>query len=340
MDRVNTLRKILPEIDELLERRYAILRAIGFAQPIGRRSLATQVQMSERMVRNEVEILIEQGLVATRSTGMRITEDGRRILEELEEPVRHLRGLFELEQRLAQRLQLDTVIIVPGDSDIDSSVKQEMAKVTAKYLIGVLRDGLVLAVTGGTTLAEVSRSFPPVPRRFDITVVPTRGGLGEEVEKQANTVAAGLAQHLGARYRLLHVPDDIGAEALQSLASEPKIAELLALIKGADIVVHGIGTAEEMARRRGMSSEEIQRLKELGAVGEAFGYYFDRHGRIVYATSSLGMRMEDLDHVDVVIAVGGGKSKAEAALAVMSNRYQRVWITDEGAARQMLDLVE
>ena len=58
MDRVNTLRKILPEIDELLERRYAILRAIGFAQPIGRRSLATQVQMSERMVRNEVEILV------------------------------------------------------------------------------------------------------------------------------------------------------------------------------------------------------------------------------------------------------------------------------------------
>ena len=141
-----------------------------------------------------------------------------------------MRGLLA-RQRLAQRLQLDTVIIVPGDSDIDSSVKQEMAKVTAKYLIGVLRDGLVLAVTGGTTLAEVSRSFPPVPRRFDITVVPTRGGLGEEVEKQANTVAAGLAQHLGARYRLLHVPDDIGAEALQSLASEPKIAELLALIK-------------------------------------------------------------------------------------------------------------
>ena len=50
MDRVNTLRKILPEIDELLERRCAILRAIGFAQPIGRRSLATQVQMSERIV--------------------------------------------------------------------------------------------------------------------------------------------------------------------------------------------------------------------------------------------------------------------------------------------------
>ena len=85
MDRVNTLRKILPEIDELLERRYAILRAIGFAQPIGRRSLATQVQMSERMVRNGEILMSRTG--GDQVHRMRITEDGRRILEELEEPV-------------------------------------------------------------------------------------------------------------------------------------------------------------------------------------------------------------------------------------------------------------
>ena len=38
----------------------------------------------------------------------------------------------------------------------------------------------------------------------------------------------------------------------------------------------------------------------------------------------------------LVVAVGGGKSKAEAALAVLSTQRQDIYITDEGAAREML----
>ena len=49
----------------------------------------------------------------------------------------------------------------------------------------------------------------------------------------------------------------------------------------------------------------------------------------------MNVRMEDLAKIDKVVAVGGGHTKAEAALAVMSNRYQHVCITDEGAARLM-----
>lgn len=339
MERVNVLRRIVPEIVELIERRYTILRNIYFVQPIGRRALSSRLHLPERTVRNEIEVLKEQGLVSADQAGMHVTDAGQQILAQLKDYVRELRGLAGLERRLAKALNLDKVTIVPGDSDTDETVKKEMARATAKYLTSVLKDGIVLAVTGGTTLAEVSRSFPPVQKRFNVTVVPTRGGLGEDVEKQANTVAATLAQHLGASYRLLHVPDDLGEEALQSLASEPKIQELLNLIKRADIVLHGIGTAEEMARRRGMGEEQIQLLKQRGAVGEAFGYYFDRGGSIVYSTSSVGLRFEDLKNVGTVIAVGGGRSKAEAALAVMSNQYQNVCITDEGAAMQMLMLL-
>ncbi len=339
MERVNVLRRIVPEMVELIERRYTILRNIYFAQPIGRRALSARVQMPERTVRNEIEVLREQALVYADSAGMRVTEAGQQTLAQLKDYVRELRGIAGLEKHLAQLLRLERVIVVPGDSDTDDTVKKEMARATAKYLTGVLKDGIVLAVTGGTTLAEVSRSFPPVQRRFNITVVPTRGGLGEDVEKQANTVAAALAHHLGASYRLLHVPDDVGEEALASLASEPKIQELLRLIKTAGIVLHGIGTAEDMARRRGIPDQQIEHLKQQGAVGEAFGYYFDRSGQIVYSSPSVGLRMEDLARVDIVIAVGGGRSKAEAALAVMSNQYQSVCITDEGAAAQMVALL-
>ena len=62
---------------------------------------------------------------------------------------------------------------------------------------------------------------------------------------------------------------------MASLCGDPKIKEMLDVIKNADVVLHGIGTAEEMARRRGLGEEDLQLLRERRAVGEAFGYYFD-----------------------------------------------------------------
>jgi len=324
----------------LVEKRYTILRNIYFIQPVGRRALAARLRLPERTVRNEIEILREQGLLVSNPGGMHVTEEGERILGELKEYVRELRGLSELERRLARVLGLQQVIIVPGDSDEDETVKKEMAKATARYLKAVLRDGDVLAVTGGTTLAEVARSFPASAEKMDVMVVPARGGLGEEVEKQANTVAANIAERLGGTYRLLHVPDDVGEDVIASLCGDPKIKEMLDLIKDSDVVLHGIGTAEEMAKRRGLGDEDLHLLREKRAVGEAFGYYFDEKGRIVYNTTSVGLRVEDLAKINKVVAVGGGHTKAAAALAVMSNRYQHVCITDEGAARLMYASLE
>jgi central glycolytic genes regulator len=82
--------------------------------------------------------------------------------------------------------------------------------------------------------------------------------------------------------------------------------------------------------------ELIRHLQEQAAVGEALGYYFNSQGEIVHTTRSVGLRLEDLSSVSLVIAVGGGHTKAEAALAVLSTGHQNVYITDEAAARQML----
>lgn len=50
--------------------------------------------------------------------------------------------------------------------------------------------------------------------------------------------------------------------------------------------------------------------------------------------------MEDLEKIPVVIAVGGGKSKAWAVMSVLSRGYCDVCITDEGVARRLMSLKE
>lgn len=332
--------KVAPELSEVIERRYIVLRNVAFLQPVGRRGLAARLRWPERMVRNEVDFLRHRGLLELAPDGMRISAPGQQLLNELKDLVRDLRGLSDVEQRLARRLGLQRVMVVPGDVDVDETAKKEIARATARFLKEVLHEGQVLAVTGGSTLAEVARSLPEETVPLGITVVPGRGGLGEDVELQANTIAAEIARRLRANYRLLHVPDDLPEEAARSVAAQPQVRELLELIRRADIVLHGVGTAEEMARRRRLGPTEVERLRRLGAVGEAFGYYFNRQGQAVYQTGTFGLRIEDLAGCGQVVVVGGGRSKAEAALAVISTGYQDVLITDEGAALRMLELTE
>lgn len=339
METAQLLQRIAPDLARAVEDRYAILRQIRFLQPIGRRALAERMGLPERRVRREVDRLRRLGLVTAGAGGMLVTPAGEGLLPALGQLVGALRGLSELEEFLARRLGLPRVIVVPGDSDQDLTVKQEMARVTAEYLREILQDGQILAVTGGSTLGEVARALPRALSPLRVTVVPARGGLGEEVELQANHVAAEFARGLGGSYRLLHAPDELGAESYASLVNEPKIREVLELIQQADILLHGIGTAEEMARRRGMSPAEIRVLRERGAVGEAFGYYFDARGRIVYTTTSLGVSWQDLERIPHVVAVGGGSSKARAALAVLGRGVRQICITDEGAARRMAELL-
>ena len=61
------LKRITPEMIILLEKRYNILRAVKYHQPIGRRLLSERLKIGERIVRSEVDILREQQLLVSDS---------------------------------------------------------------------------------------------------------------------------------------------------------------------------------------------------------------------------------------------------------------------------------
>ena len=63
-------KKIIPELVELLEKRYNILSTIYYNQPIGRRILANKLNLGERVVRTEINFFKEQGLIEIHTPGM------------------------------------------------------------------------------------------------------------------------------------------------------------------------------------------------------------------------------------------------------------------------------
>jgi central glycolytic genes regulator len=338
-DVVDVQQRVAPELTSTIVLRYNIMRHVFFTQPVGRRTLAIRIGESERVIRREEDALREAGLVVVSSDGIRLSRDGEDILWDLKDYVRSLLGMGELEDVLRRGFALEHVVVVGGDSDVDQGAKREMARAAARVLREVIADGDVLAVTGGTTMAAIADEAVSAGGKRDVVVVPARGSLGEDVEKQADTVAAAFAKKLGGAYRLLNLPDDLGEESAASVLAEPRIREVLETIRSARVVLHGIGTALDMARRRNMPAEKVREIQSRGAVGEAFGFYFDSGGRVVYATSSLGLRLTDLRRVERVISVGGGGRKAEAMAAVLRNGFAHVLVTDEGAARRMQTMI-
>lgn len=331
--------RIVPELMGLLEKRYTILRAIYFKGPIGRRVLAQELNIGERIVRTEINFLKNQGLIDITSMGMNVTSEGETIIDTLKEFIHELKGLSILEDLMRVNLGLAKVIIVPGDIDADPLVLKEMSRVGAQYVKNLITDNEIIAVTGGSSVCELVDSIPKVTKKTNIIVVPARGGMGRLVETQANTITANLANKLNASYKLLHVQDVMSRETMEIVLNEPAIRQILNTISKANLIIYGIGRADEMAKRRGLSDEDMDKLMKKGAVSEAFGYYFDKLGNIVEKTSNIGVKFEDIKNIDTIVAVAGGSNKAEAIAATRTYNKNSILITDEGAAKEIARLL-
>jgi central glycolytic genes regulator len=328
--------KLVPDILHVMQKRLDILRRIYLQQPIGRRSLAASLNTTERILRGEVEFLKEQGLVRVETVGMFLSDQGLAVMESLEGLMKEVFGLSHLETELQQFLGVKRVVVVSGDSEEDELVKKELGRSASQYLMSIILEKEIVAVTGGSTLATMAEMMSENHRFPDVLFVPARGGMGENVEWQANQIAATCAKKVGAGYRMLHVSDILGAPAMQSLLEDPSINEIVTLIRSANVVVHGIGRALEMALRRKAPVDVLKKLEQGGAVGESFGYYFDQEGKIVYHMETMGLQLENVHKARVVIGIAGGKNKAEAIIATSRVGFQDVLIMDEAAAEGVL----
>lgn len=328
---------LVPEMMEPAAERYEILRQIALSQPVGRRLLAVQTKLTERVVRGHVEAMERSGLLNIQPVGIRLTTRGETVLAPLSRYFIKRPSFVELERQLKELLSMRRVILVHGDIDQNEAVKERMGQEAALAISRVLKDGQIMAVSGGTTMAALAEALPRLS--LDVTVVPARGGFGEKIEYQANTIAAVTAEKIGGTYRMLHIPDGFSPELINMLRKEtPDLNEIESLIHRADILAIGVGEANRMAQRHQLESGRKNRLITEGVCGEALGLYADIHGHILYKMNNVGITLEELDSIPHVILAAGGTSKGAAILAMARAGVRGTLITDEGAAKEILRL--
>jgi central glycolytic genes regulator len=334
---INVQKRLIPDLVEIMQKRYRILRYIEIMQPVGRRSLSQSLQITERVLRSETDFLKDQDLIAISTSGMRLTEEGKIILDQLEPIMKEFSSAPELEKQLAIALNLQSCNVVSGNTDESDWVKSELGRACVSRLKEIIKEGQVISVTGGSTMNAVAEAFTERLNKENLLFVPARGGIGADIKDQANTICQKMANKAGGNYMVLYSPDQVTKEFYETFIQESSIREVLMKIKSADIVIHGVGDAMTMARRRMTSEEDMQKLVQEKAVAEAFGYYFDENGRIVHKVQTVGLQLEDLQNIPHIFAVAGGASKAKAIKAYMKIAPKNtVLITDEAVTNEIL----
>ena len=337
-DLLKIQQKLIPEVIEIMTKRYLVLREISLSGPIGRRALANNLQNSERIIRTETELLKQQGLIDVASKGMTITQEGQQLLKDLKDAMRDVIGINQLQEEIRQYLGIKKVILIPGSYDNNHSLIKDIGSQAAKYFLDIIKDNDIVSIAGGSTMLEFARSIKSDEKYNSITVVPARGSMGLDVETQSNNVVAEVSKNIHSNYKLLNVPDQLCEESIKMLTQEPEIKSTLELIDNSDVLVFGVGRADEMVERRKLSDEIAKNIMDKKAVGEAFGHYFNKKGEIVYKLNTVGIDMKSFKNKRETIAVFAGRKKAEAFIPISKINKNIVLITDEESAKEILKL--
>lgn len=189
-EEVELIESIVPDLIDVLRKRFIILRNIDWSEPVGRRVLAQTLGMSERVLRTETDYLRKQELIASTKSGMILTAKGKRTIQGLSKLMDSLLGLQQMEKELSRYLGIRNCLIVSGDSDRQPLIIEDMGKLVNDILGRELPKGKnVIAAMGGTTMAKVATCLTPkIAVDRDLTFVPARGGIGERLDIQANVV--------------------------------------------------------------------------------------------------------------------------------------------------------
>lgn len=242
-DELKWLEAIAPDMVDVFLKRFSVLRTVSLMAPIGRRGLATHLNMSERVLRTHTDMLRQLGLIRSSPAGMALTHEGKSVLNGLTDLVDNMLGLRQAERDLAQILNIDRCFIVPGDCDSQNRVFASLGTILNDTLAKILPEGNnVIVVMGGNTMAQVAKEFTPeLSTKRQLTFVPGRGGMGQSLAMQANTVCSIMAQQTHGKSQSMYVPEKLSERTYQPLLEEPSVQLVLRLIEQSNVVIHGIG---------------------------------------------------------------------------------------------------
>ncbi|HUG61032.1 MAG TPA: sugar-binding transcriptional regulator [Methylomirabilota bacterium] len=292
----------------------------------------SDIALALNLSHSKVNRLIAQG----RKLGM--------VKIEIESPYQ---SLVDVEKRLIEAAGLASAVVAPTVVGSPDTTLQQVGRAAANHLLEALRDGDVIAITGGKAVSAVVENLQP-ERPFDVTVVPLTGGVQGKHYTDVNHLATGLAEKLGGRTMLVHAP--LFAESREQrdmLMEMASIREVFDLARKAAIALVGIGSiltpGSSYYDLHPMPNPDRDLLARSGAAGEFLAHLIRDDGTV--ADYPLNLRLvalepEELSNCRRTIGVAAGSEKVRPICAALAGRFLDSLVVDEETALAVLDAME
>lgn len=248
----------------------------------------------------------------------------------------------ELEQSFKQIFQLKDVRIIASKEINDTMVLQKLGEVAAYYLDNIIDKGMILGMSWGNTMYHTVKAVK-TSKNIPLTVVPIMGAANVRTpERDALDLSKELAHAYGGNYHYIYAPLFVNSkEVRRSLEEEPSIKESLNCARNADIILTSVGSIVYKSWKAYLSTKDLYNLEKKGAIGHIGGHFYDKDGKEVetpFVGKMIGLGLNDIKNTKNVICVAGLEMKAEAILGAVRGGYINTLITDENAARKILEL--
>ncbi|MCA0855726.1 sugar-binding transcriptional regulator [Phaeobacter italicus] len=317
-----------PSPDFQLTRQIHTVLVLHFIEGMKQSEIATKLNLST----SKVNRLIAQG----RKLGM--------VKIDIESPFERL---SELEARLVSATALSSAMVTPTVSGNADTKLQQVGKAAANMLMETIRDGDVIAITGGKAVSAVVENLSP-ERALDVTVVPLTGGVQGKFYTDVNHLVTRMAERLGGKPMLVHAPLFAeNTEQRNMLTDMASIKEVFDLARRADVALTGIGSVEP----RGSSYYDLNPVPEadrkmlvsMGVTAEFMAHLIGRNGQL--ADYGLNRRLvalspEEIRSCRTVIGVAAGPHKARPIQAVLNGDLVNKLVLDEETVTAVLAQME
>ena len=259
-------------------------------------------------------------------------------------PFQHL---FNLENRLQAVFGLKEAVVIPPVGDGGSSILHALGRATAALLLEHVRDGDVIGVSAGVAVLSTVQAIE-TDRRYDVKVVPILGAMQGQVTSDVNFLASQLADKLGGTAFQLHAPAFVDTREHRDILMQMRpICDILDIARQANIALVGMGVLADVSRFvqfTALTPDDIQMIVEAdGGVGDIAARIYNAKGQPCapeYSERVIGLTLAQIREIPMTIGVAAGAIKALPIYGALRGGYLRTLVTDEIAAKGVLELFE
>jgi DNA-binding transcriptional regulator LsrR (DeoR family) len=262
-----------------------------------------------------------------------------------------LRTSTTLRNDLLQRFHLQDAQILLSPSTDETSLSF-VGALAARYVDRRIQESQegkkpirTIGISWGTSMFEMLKVLRP-RRRLPLNVVQLMGSIDTPSTPDINgpEMARGLAFAYGGRCSYLHAPLLVASSIVRDgLLEERSIQRTFQIMDQMDMALVGIGgvrpEASGLFRAGYLSTDELQEIRNQGAVGDICGIYFNSNGQICaqeMLDRTVTVPFDVLRKVPLVIAVAAGIAKVDAIIGALRTGIVNVLITDEHCIRAIL----